>query len=395
LKFNLFFFILGVNLYAQNVIIDSITKKPIESVHILYNINNGLITNSDGYFELLPNIGSDSIKLSHISYKQKKINYKQLKKSDTIYLESNPINLDEIVLKSFNANDTILKAISRIDLNYLKVPHNSIGFFRQSMQEDYKGIEMVEVEFISYFEDTESQYTTNIINARRTNKYSKIDFSTIGGVFTIIEKGDFVKRKAYFLDIENINDYVFNYGGILNNDGVSAYKILFRPKNDSDLRYLRLGELYVDTKSLAFMEIKYSMDQIKLMKINELSINKVSEEIKGREPLFLTKKVQNIIKYILIDNNKWVLSSIEVESDKEGIYKNESYLYSLSAKLIVNKVEIDKVEKVKTNYNINKDFSKAIRKIDNLYEWDDTYKLLMSNDENRILKDINNRDRKN
>jgi len=385
MKFNsvlkLCLLILGSNLCAQNMVIDSVTKVPIESVHISYNIQNGLITNSDGYFELPKDAKIDSITLSHIAYKSKTIDFRS---RDTIYLISNAISLDQVLLKSFTVKDTILKAIERIDINYLDTPHNSSGFFRQSMQQDGKGIEMIEVDFVSYLENRASNYATNIVNAERTKNYSDIKFSTIGGVYAIIEKGDFVKRKKYFLDKNDIDSYEFDYEGTLTNNGEIIYKIAFKPKDVNDLRHLRIGELYLEAESLAILEISYEMDQNKLEKINGMS----DPKLRRSRPVFFTKSVRSIIKYQKINNDRWALSSIEVRNAKEGALKRKSFLYSLIGKLIVNKIEIDNVKKVETNFNTDKDFSKAIRRIDNVNNWNDTYKFPLSNDEKRILEEI-------
>tara|TARA_R110001592_G_scaffold357657_2_gene661254 strand:- start:2641 stop:3831 length:1191 start_codon:yes stop_codon:yes gene_type:complete len=386
----LFFTVIVV---SQNNVFDLNNKKPIESVHILYNNYNGLITNEDGYFEIPKDKNIDSIFLSHLTFKSKRIALSNIKKGDTIYLQESPIILDEIILKKFKAKDTILKAIYNIDKNYLNEPHNSFGFFRQSMQEDSKGIEMVEVDFISYIENKNSAYSTKITNARRTENYSEISFNTIGGVFSVIEKGDFVKQQSYFIDPNNINNYIYTYEGQIDYQDFKVYKIRFFPKNKEDLKFLRQGELYIDTKSLAFVEINYSVDEAKLNTIMEVKLE--NAEINSRKPFFILKNLHNVIRYRLINENKWALSSIEVNSDKIGSFKDLSHIYTLKAKLIINNIKTDNVVPVKTNYNLSKDFSKAIRRFDNLESWNDNYKLSLSNDEKRILKDINEKEKNN
>ncbi|MGH1387189.1 hypothetical protein [Kordia sp.] len=380
------FLMIGSSLCAQNIVVDSITKIPVESVHISYNVQNGLITNSDGYFELPEDAKVDQITLSHIAYISKTITAENFKNRDTIYIASNAINLDKVLLELFAVKDTLSKAIDRIDTNYLNVPHNSYGFFRQSMQQDGKGIEMIEVDFVSYLENRASSYATNIVNAERTKNYSDIRFSTVGGVYAIIEKGDFVKRKRYFLDKKEMDSYEFEYDGTLNNNGTTIYKIAFKPKDKNDLRHLRIGEMYLDAKSLAIMEISYEMDQEKLAKINGLS----DPKLRRSRPVFFTQSVRSIIKYQKFHDDRWALSSIEVRNSKEGALKKKSYIYSLIGKLIVNKIETEDVKKVKTNFKTDKDFSKAIRRIDNVNDWTDTYKFPLSSDEKQVLEEIKN-----
>ncbi|TVZ27312.1 hypothetical protein JM83_2347 [Gillisia sp. Hel_I_86] len=379
------FLFLTKNVVSQNYVLDLNNKKPIESVHILYN-NNGLITNEDGYFEIPKEKNIDSIFLSHLSFKPKWIIFSDIKKNDTIYLQESPIILDEVVLKKFKVRDTILKAIYNIDKNYLNAPHNSFGFYRQSLKEDSKGIEMVEVDFISYIENKNSVYSTKITNARRTKNYSKIEFNTIGGVFTVIEKGDFVKQQSYFLNPNNVNNYSYIYEGQIKYQGLEIYKIRFFPKNKDDLKFIRKGELYIDTKSLAFVEINYSVDEAKLNTIMKLELK--NAKINNRKPFFILKNLNNIIRYKLTDDNKWALSSIEAKSNKTGSFKDLSHTYTLNAKLVINHIKTNNVNPFKTNYNLSKDFSKAVRRFDNLDDWGNNFKLSLSNDEKRILNDI-------
>lgn len=184
------------SIYSQNFIFDSINKTPINSVSIIYNNNQGVITNDDGYFELSKKQDIDSLIISHISYNFKKISFNSLKLNDTIFLTPSIINLDEIVINNFKVKDTVIKAIGKIHKNYLDIPYNSYGFFRQTLEENSKGVEMIEVDFKGYVKNNIT--TTKIITAKRTNNYSEFGMETYGAVTKVIQDGDFVRRKSYF-----------------------------------------------------------------------------------------------------------------------------------------------------------------------------------------------------
>ncbi len=375
---------------SQNYVFDSNTKKPIESVNLYYNSNEGLITNEDGFFELPNIIDIDTLHISHIAYKSKKILLNAFKKKDTIFLEKNTINLDEVVIKSINIKEIMIKAINKIDENYINTPYNLFGFLRQSLEENSKGVEMIEVDFISYFDSKNSTISAKIMNAKRTKNYSKLNLETYGGVYSMIEKGDFVRRKANFLDINNINQYKFIFAGKINYGNLEVFKINFSPLDDSNLQFLRKGFLYIDSMSLAFIEINYTFDNDKLAIIT----NQADMSISNKKPIFKLSGVENIIKYKKLANNKWILSYLELNNVREGIYKNEKYLYNLTAKIVINNIKIKDVVKVKTNYNLSKDFNKAVRKYDNLDNWEDNYKFSLSNKEKIILNDINKKQKK-
>jgi len=137
---------------------------------------------------------------------------------------------------------------------------------------------------------------------------------------------------------------------------------------------------------LAFVEINYGVDKDKLNTIMKLKLK--NAEINNRKPFFILRNFKNIIRYKLTNGNKWALSSIKVKNSKIGSFKDLSHIYTLNAKLVINHIKTNNVNPFKTNYNLSKDFSKAVRRFDNLDDWGNNFKLSLSNDEKRILNDI-------
>jgi hypothetical protein len=379
----IFYFLLSSIATSQNYVFELNTKKAIKATHILFNLNNGLITNHDGYFDLPNNIFIDTLYFSHLLYKSRKLLSNELKKNDTIFLEKAPIQLDEIILNSFNPKEIVIKSIHRIDKNYINTPHNLFGFFRQTLKENSEGIEMIEVEFISYTKNKRT--TTKILKAKLAENYSKWSLKTYGGVSDMIKDGDFVRKKAHFLDLNNINDYDFIFKEKIEYKNLEVYKINFTPTNDDNLQNLRKGTLYIDSDSYAIVEIRYTFDKTKLLRLtNEQSKTKDNTT----KPAYVLKSVENTIKYYQLPNKKWCLFYLEVHNLLEGTYQNKKYNYNLAAKLIINDIKIKNAYKVKTNYNLTRTFSKALIKINDLKNWNDTYKFSLSNEEKEILIDI-------
>lgn len=369
--------------YAQNYIYDADTNSPMEAVSIYISDGFGVITNEDGYFELPSQETIDSLYISHLSYTSKTISFQDLKAKDTIFLNPAPIHLDEIVLRQLNPKDTVLKAINSIDYNYSNTPYNTFGFYRQSLTEDTKGIEMIEVEFIGY--NTRESVATEIINVRLTDNYSTLGIRTYGGVAAVFKNGDFVKNKAHFLDTDKINAYEFKFDGQIPYQGLEIYKISFYPKTE-DVDVLRKGVLFIDAKSLAIVEIRYSYDTEKLVKKAKAS----EKNLSTKKPLYRLKGVVNLIRYKQLPTGKWTLMYIESRNFREGVFKDKSFDYHLTAKLVINSFKTKSPIKIKTNYNITNDFSKAVKKFNKLSVWDNNYKLSLSKNERQLLEDIQN-----
>ena len=367
---------------SQNYIYDLDTKAPIEAVNIYLSDGLGVITNEDGYFELPDQVTTDTLTVSHLSYTSKTIALADLKNKDTLFLSNFPIKLDEIVLRNINPKDSVLKAIENIDKNYINKPYNAYGFFRQSLQENKKGVEMIEVEFIGY--NKNKSVSTEIVNARRTENYSELGLKTHGGVAAMFENGDFVRNKAHFLDPEKLDLYEFKYEGQIPYQDMTFYKIRFYPKS-KNIEVLRKGVLYLESKSFAIAEIRYTYDKEKLAEISKES----EKGMTTKNPIYRLKDVDNLIRYKQLANGQWGLIYIEAYNLREGLFKDQSYDYHLTAKLVINNIKTEKPVKVRTNYNLTKDFSKVVKRFDNLDRWDDNYRLSLSRSEKQLLKDIN------
>jgi hypothetical protein len=383
-KLLLFILFINNSIYSQNFIFDSINKTPINSVSIIYNNNQGVITNDDGYFELPKKQDIDSLIISHISYNSKKTSFNSLKLNDTIFLIPSIINLNEIVINNFKVKDTVIKAIGKIRKNYLDIPYNSYGFFRQTLEENSKGVEMIEVDFKSYAKKNTT--TTKIITAKRTNNYSEFGMETYGAVTKVIKDGDFIRRESYFFDIEKIDNYQYKYEGQINHENLNVYKISFKPKDENNLNFIRKGFFYIDSESFAIVELKYSFDKKKLAKI----INSSKKKQSNKKAFYILIDVENIIKYRKTLNEKWSLSFIKAVNYRKGVLRKRENLYKQTAKLVINNISTNNVISFKDNYKLSKDFSEAVKKYDNLEKWGNTYKFPLSNREKTILKNIKN-----
>ena len=303
-------------------------------------------------------------------------------------MEGSPISLDEVIISSYNPNEIVKKAIEGFKDNYIETAYNISGFYRQSSEEDSKGVEMVEVDFISYI-DSKKRASTKVLNARRTKNYSSLGFKTIGGVASVIEQTHNLFEAIDFLDINKLDEYKYQYLGIINNNGTTVYKIGFEPADKENLEALKYGEIFIDSDSFAIMEMYYSFDEDKLIRNFEKRLAKNKSKINLKKLYLKRLKITNHLSYRKNKNNKWALSFAKSENINKSIYKEQSYIYNLTGMLVVNQIKTDKPKRVRTNYSTHKDFSKSVKRYDNLEKWDDNYKFSLSKNDKRILNDIN------
>lgn len=374
--------------FCQNYIYN-LDKKPISYVNILYGENTGIISNEDGFFKIPNDIKTDSITFSHLSYKQKSVSFNEIPVNDTIFLEHNNIVLDEVTINNINPRQIVTNAINKIAENYLDTPYNLFGFYRQSLRENNKGVEMIEVDFKSYFNKNNNSYSAKVISAKKTKNYSTHDIKTIGGVLSLMQNGDFVKNKILFLDIEKIDNYIFEYQGKLEIDkNQYAYKISFKPKDPTSLSVLRTGHLLIEKNSYAILEINYGISQEKMEAVYASTYAK--KDRKSNDSNFIIYGINNIIKYRKLKNsNKWMLSYILAENIlKDNNFKDNNTEYELSGKLVISDIDTTNPESITTNYKTNKEFSRAIKRFDKSKKWEDNFNISLSEKELKIIKDI-------
>ncbi|MFK8058735.1 MAG: hypothetical protein AB8B78_01475 [Polaribacter sp.] len=109
----------NLHLIAQSkdfILLDSISKKPIDLVQISYpNLEIGSVSNKDGKVRIP--LKKENIYISHINYLEKKISYNNFKSRDTLYLLPKTNQLDEIVISNL---DLMKKFINILENTYKK-----------------------------------------------------------------------------------------------------------------------------------------------------------------------------------------------------------------------------------------------------------------------------------
>ena len=124
-------YLLPLYIFSQSIkkidgyIFDSQTKTPLENVDVYFNNNPlGSISNLNGYFNIEDErvSSNDTIIFSHIGYKEKRYKVSDfIKESTHIFLDSETISLDEVIITPITIKGVLDEAINRFDSNH----HNS------------------------------------------------------------------------------------------------------------------------------------------------------------------------------------------------------------------------------------------------------------------------------
>ena len=139
-------YLLPLYIFSQSIkkidgyIFDSQTKIPLENVDVYFNNNPlGNISNLNGYFNIEDErvSSNDTIIFSHIGYKEKRYKISDfIKESTHIFLDSETISLDEVIITPITIKGVLDEAINRFDSNHLNSNIVYIGNIIQVNKQD-------------------------------------------------------------------------------------------------------------------------------------------------------------------------------------------------------------------------------------------------------------------
>ncbi|MFM2156355.1 MAG: hypothetical protein RL516_1104, partial [Bacteroidota bacterium] len=155
-------------------IVDAVTKEAIPYAAISFkNSFSGTAANESGFYQI--NISTDyekdSLQFSFLGYSRKVICVKDIKTNDSIFLNRNDFQLNEIVVRPNLPTFYIKEALKGIKRNYPKTPFETQAYFREIFKENSSYITCNEAVFKSYYPN----YQDTIKNQHQLYLYRKIN----------------------------------------------------------------------------------------------------------------------------------------------------------------------------------------------------------------------------
>ncbi|RVT74940.1 carboxypeptidase-like regulatory domain-containing protein [Flavobacterium sufflavum] len=348
-------FILLVNIisYSQNkeiLVFDSSTKLPIESVNIYYpGIQEGTFTNSDG--KAIINILDYDLKISHIAYEEIIINYKELKNLNTFFLTPKSINLNEVVVRSFN----LTKALNYVLENYENLYENKAFEkecnFKETLSIDNKLKRLIVTKVNWWSKSYKIKHLSDLklrLGSIDFNKNNPMD------IFTDIPKGN-IPSNSGFIDTKSIigsiylNSFLINFlkynpnlNAFIENSTANETIVSFTSewKRTYSYSYRSRGKIIFDKATKAIISFTYEVENKD--RITQSVIYKWYKE-------FSYENINSIstLNFRKNTNNKWALNSFETSADFSITYNDIKHQGNIKNNLYVLKdAQIDKVKNV-------------------------------------------------
>jgi len=226
----------------------------------------GTVSNIDGEFTLkvAKALKIDIFEVSHLSYATTKFKISEsLGKDKIFYIEPQYVLLKEISIIPQDARRLVEMAMKSVKKNYSEVPNMMTGFYRETVKQkrDYLSIseaviDIYKAPYGSYLNDQ-----VRIFKGRKGTNVKKADtlMVQLQGGPNVSMLLDIVKNTDLSIALDNLDNYLFEFGSIVNIDDKPNWVVNFSP-NIVREEPLYFGKLYIAQESMAITRVEFSLD---------------------------------------------------------------------------------------------------------------------------------------
>jgi hypothetical protein len=377
------FFASTVVTLAQNtfITISGLLKDAKTGEKIIYatisvpNTGIGTVSNSDGEFTLKvsTSLNAEFFEVSHMSYATAKFKISEaVGKEKTFYLDIQPIQLKEISVVPQDARSIVEIAINNIGKNYSGIPNMMTGFYRESIRQrrDYLSISEAVVDiykspYLSWQDDK-----VKIFKGRKSTNVKKADtvMVQLQGGPNVSMLLDIVKNTGLSIALDNLDNYQFELGSVVNIDNKLNWVITFSPAIVNE-EPLYIGKLYISQENIAITRAEFSLDLSDEDKASRVFVQK-----KPMGLLFMPTSTSYLITY-KEQGGKYYLNYVRIELKfrcdwKRRLFKNH---YTVMSELAVTDRREDNIVKFASQevFRSNMVFSEKVQDFEDVDFWGD------------------------
>lgn len=260
----------SASIYVTGIITDATKLLPIPHVNIrLSQRPYGTISNKEGKFAfwLKHNHFNDTINFSCIGYKPYTMPVNTfINQHHQLQLTPVTISLQEVIIRNTNPTQLIKSVISRLKSNYPQKAYHQQCYYREQIKKQDQINRFSEAILDIYKAPPNRPFLSDqarIIQGRNSSGLYATDTLSIklkAGIKSVLDL-DIIKNGIPFLSLDEIENYLFSYNDLIVDNNRLYYQILFTPKEVKHNQIPYEGELLIDIKSLALMQISFNIPQ--------------------------------------------------------------------------------------------------------------------------------------
>lgn len=307
----------------------------------------GTVSNSDGEFTLKisNSLKAESFEVSHLSYATSRFKISEaVGQEKTFFLELQPVQLKEIPVIPQEARDIVEQAFRKIPENYSQVPNMMTGFYREYVMQkrDYISISeaVIDIYKAPYIGAQEDQ--VKIFKGRKASNVKKADtlMVQLQGGPKVLALLDVVKNRDLSIAMDDLDNYQFDFGTVVNIDGRQNWVINFAPNPEKEGPFY-FGKLYISQDSIAITRAEFSLDLRDEVKASGAFVKK--------KPLgltFMPTSTSYLVSYKEQDG-KYYLNYVRVDLKfrcdwKRKVFKNN---YSVMSEMAITSRSVEHIVK--------------------------------------------------
>ena len=322
-------------------------EKIIYASIVVPNTGIGTVSNSDGEFILKVNtsLNAEYFEVSHISYATTKFKISDaVGKEKIFYLDLQPIQLKEISVAPQDARGIVEMALGNIKKNYSEVPNMMTGFYRESIRQrrDYLSISEAVVDIYKAPYTSRLDDQVKIYKGRKGTNVKKADtlMVQLQGGPNVSMLLDIVKNTDLSIALDNLDNYRFELGSIVNIDNKMNWIIAFSPAIEKD-EPLYYGKIYISRDNMAITRAEFSLDLKDEAKASRLFIQKKPMGLR-----FMPTSTSYLVTY-KEQNGKYYLNYVRVDLKfrcdwKKRLFRNH---YTVMSELAITDRRADNIVK--------------------------------------------------
>ena len=259
-------------------VVDSATGRAIEGANVTAE-GLSVVTNGDGYFVLKSDAKIETIAVSHVGYRLKRVSVDGLSaENQKIRLEPMAIQLREVLVVADHPRELVNAAIRKIPQNYSPVPELYRCFYRETAMKRQHYIcvaeGLVDMYKTGYQRDNRRDGVA-ISKGRRLlspKRSDTLSVKVLGGPVAPVQL-DVVKNTDFLLNSEELDHYELKMEVPTSIGDRSQYVISLTPR--VKLPYaLHFGKLYIDRETLAFTRVELTLDMSDRQKATDVMLIK-------------------------------------------------------------------------------------------------------------------------
>ncbi len=291
------------------------------------NTGIGTVSNSDGEFILKvdTSLNAEYFEVSHLSYATAKFKISEgVGKEKTFYLEIQPIQLKEVLVVPKDARGMVEMALRNIRKNYSEIPNMMTGFYREFIMQrrDYLSISEAVIDIYKAPYSSRQDDQVKIYKGRKASNVKKADTLMVqlqGGPYVSMLL-DIVKNTDLSISLDNLDNYQFEFGPMVNIDNKLNSVITFSP-NIAKEEPLYFGKLYISQDNMAITRAEFSLDLSDADKASRVFVRK-----KPMGLIFMPISTSYLVTY-KAQNGKYYLSYVRIDLKfrcdwKKRLFKN-------------------------------------------------------------------------